>query len=301
MTKEAGTNLYHLHHHRSGVVGSGLARNDHSGHAVRGDVELRRSNGAPSQMAMDSDFMLLTSLLNERVDHRPSGAARPVIVVFARDASDWATPDLRAIDVDWVIVTSSVEALEHAVSLQERCAAVLTDAVGRESSVKCEFIEALRAYEYRGPVLVVASVNMPMRDRVQFKRSGSTGAVVFRSPRMMHMLMAIAAGVVPLMMASNKPGGSVQLSYPAWVNMVIRNLAKFMGPSAGEVVRHLYVGMHAKRRTPPTAEELIEEAACVLHEWPEDKVRFSVNCMQAVNAAELSALGNRSKSKGRAQ
>lgn len=297
MSNEAGTNLYHLHHHRSGVMGSGLARKDLGGHAVRGDVELRRSNGAPNQLTVDSDFLLLSSLLSERVDHRPIDAERPTIVVFAKDATVWATADLRAIDVNWVVVTSSVEALEHAVSPQGRCAAVLTDVPDDRAGLKCQFIEALRAYEYRGPILVVADTNLPMRDRVLAKRSGSTGAVVFRSPRMMHMLMAIAAGVVPLLTASTKPGGSVQLSYPAWVNLVIRNLAKFMGPSAGEVVRRLYVEMHSQRRTPPSAEELIEEAACVLHEWPQDKVSFSVTCMQAVTAAERATRAESSMSK----
>ena len=227
----------------------------------------------------DSDLMGLAQSMSFTRERDRHAAHAPSIIVVASDPSRYRVAEFEAVDVKWVVLDTPLEAIDHLLNRGDVCAAVLTeiDLKGRDNGYRV--VEALRACGYAGPLLVVTTRELLAAERALVKRRGATGSVVFRSRQMLHTLHAIVAGLRPTSSGTagpfHRPG---QHHYPAWVPAVIKQLARFAGPCAGEIVRKIFVDLYARRNQPPRRMELVDEAADVLTEWPDDKLRFLALC-----------------------
>ena len=227
----------------------------------------------------DSDLMGLAQSLSFANRRKSMATPRPSVIVIASDPSRYQTSEFASIDVNWVVLDTPVEALDHLLNRGDTCAAVLTEIELQGKDNGYRVVEALRACGYEGPILVVASREPLVSERALVKRRGATGIVVFRSERMVHMLHAVAAGVVSGLASGLDPTTPPRPhSYPTWIPGVIKRLTHFIGPTAGEVVRKRFVGLYARQRALPQRMDLVDEAADVLSEWPEDKARFIASC-----------------------
>lgn len=227
----------------------------------------------------DSDLMGLASSLSFAQRREDREEPRPSIIVITSQPSRYRIEAFEAMAVNWVVVETPIEALDHLLNRGDICAAVLTDIElqGRDNGYRV--VEAFRSCGYTGSILAITKREPLATERALVERRGGTATMVFGSSQMLHMLHAIAAGVAP---NGEAPCGLVAVPaphrYPEWVSGVIKQLARFIGPSAGEVVRKLFVELHARTGKPPRPTDLVREAADLLGEWPDDRARFIAVC-----------------------
>lgn len=249
-----------------------------------GKLHMLRPGAHPADEP-DSDLMGLAQTLS--VSHRASRRTeiRPSIIVIAQDPSRYRAPEFDRIDVEWIVMESPLEALDNLLHRGENCAAVLTELELHGKDNGYRVVEAMRTYGYAGPILVVTNRESLATERGLIKRRGATGAVVFRSERMLQMLQAVAAGMMPVAeLAQEESNPRGRYAYPPWLATVTKQLARCVGPTAGDVVRKRFAVLHARYRSPPKLMDVVEEVAEVLSQWPDDKVRFIAACNTAESA-----------------
>jgi len=204
---------------------------------------------------------------------------RACIVVIAEEPARYRTLDFERIDVDWVLVSSPVEALDHLIHRGNQCVAVLTevDLPGRDNGY--QVLDALRVNGFEKPVFIVVHREPLAADKAFARRRGADDILLFRSVRMVRMLDEVLMGIgrVPAAPSSS----SRRIGHPPWLPHVIRQLARYLGPSAGDLVRRRFVDMHARYHVVPGLMDLVEEVADTLNEWPDDKARFIFACSGA--------------------
>jgi hypothetical protein len=226
----------------------------------------------------DDDLMGLGHMFSAHQRRAARPAPRRSIVVIALDASRYRTAEFDAIDVDWLLLESPMEALDHLLNRADAHAGVVVDSVLQGKDDGYRIVEALRTYGYVGPIFLATLGEPSEAERGMAKNRRATGIAMFGSNIFMHTLRAIAAGIVPVDRPQDPNNGSPRYSYPAWMPAVIMNLAKSLGPSAGEVARKRFVDLHARHRAQPRCMELVEEVADVLTDWPDEKARFIRAC-----------------------
>lgn len=235
----------------------------------------------PVQRPPDSyntDLMGLASSLSFAQRREAHEGLRPSILVITSQPSRYRIEAFDAMAVNWVVVETPIEALDHLLNRGDICAAVLTDIElqGRDNGYRV--VEAFRSCGYTGSILAITKREPLATERALVERRGGTATLVFGSPQMLHMLHAIAAGVMPTLMPRGPVSQPAPHSYPEWVSGVIKQLARFIGPSAGEAVRKLFVELHARSGKPPRPTDLVLEAADLLCEWPNDRACFIAVC-----------------------
>ncbi|MBW8827854.1 MAG: hypothetical protein JF606_00130 [Burkholderiales bacterium] len=240
-----------------------------------------RSGEDPAEVP-DIDLMDVAQSLSVNRRRRPgeqSPSPKPSIIVITLDPSRYRAAEFERIDVEWILLESPLEALDHLLRRGENCAAVFTEMVLQGKDNGYRVVDALRTSGYAGPVFVVTTREPLVTERALIKRRGATGSVVMRSESMLHLLQAIAAGVSPVASRAHESSStSRRHSHPRWLPVVIKQLAYRVGPCAGDAVRKRFSVLHAHYRTQPKCMDLVEEVAEMLSDWPADKARFIAAC-----------------------
>jgi len=235
--------------------------------------QLRPADGLDPGEQHDSDLMgLVRSLQDASSLGRQRPSAQNIIIVTGTPAR-WDSPDLEHYLASAILVESPFEALDHLVHRQGQCVAVFTDMdlPGRDNGGRV--VEAFRAARYGGPIIVVMTRDPLTGEKEALKRRGATGIVLFRSTRMFRMLEKVVGA-----MDQPSPGVSAGAPFPSWLLPISKQLARFVGPSAGEMVRRCFLSLLVRYKAAPHPADLIEEVAGLLSEWPDDRAHFMRVC-----------------------
>lgn len=244
----------------------------------------------------DSDLMDLIPTLrvvaNRDGNHRSreSTRARPKVVIVTSDPSRYKSQEFERLGLDLLVVAVVLEAVDHL--MHDKPVALLTEIELKGKDNGYRMVQAAIAMGFAGPILLVMMREPLAQDREVAKRSGASGIVLFRSVRMLQVLDEIAAAHAsarPVAIGNDRGDDrgrervSGVPSLPTWLPVVIKHLARYVGPSAGDHVRSRYAEMQARYRIPPTLMDLAEEVSEILNEWPGDKVRFMSACLELNN------------------
>ena len=249
-----------------------------------------------------SELMGYATGLRERVAALPAAhpdEARHVMVLTAEPARyEFLQPIVEARGGRLFVTNSSFTGMAWISTSLPVCAAIVSEVALLQGENGYRACEAYRAVGFNGPLLMVMSRAAPLAaDRAYARKRGADEIVRFHEPAMQRwieraLVVSEGPGAAVRTTAVDVPSRAVGLSggYPGWLSQVIVELAYFIGPLAGDLVRQEYVDLRARFGASPDAEVLIESLGESLGtqvpDWNDIRREFVNHALAAIKGSK---------------
>ncbi len=199
----------------------------------------------------------------------------PVVLVISATDKSLLSDSMHELPVAWSIVSTPRQALAALAQLSTSIAAVIAnvDATGLYRAT--QLVQALKQEGFSGPILFVSTQQPKALDRQMILRHGVFAIV---RPESDELIEKTSQCVLAYQSRRRVDGVPRFTETPSWVRDVIRMLALYAGPSAGDIVRQKILGLSARLGGMPTPRELAVEVGQILLPWPDDMHRFIRAC-----------------------